>query len=81
MIKTFEQGRELFDTITSHLQHLGDVRVSNFYSDDYNITIAMHKTVSGKRKEIDVIMKGFGYTLYDSGANDDYVMLTYKKDR
>ena len=73
------QGQELFDRITGYLQRFGDVRVSNFYSDEYRITIAMHKSVRGKRKEIDEIMENFGYTIYDAGANDDYVMLTYKK--
>lgn len=73
------QGRELFDTITGYLQHLGDVRVSNFYSDENQITIAMHRSASGKRKEIDEIMGNIGYTLDDTGANDDYVMLSYKK--
>lgn len=72
-------GRELFDRISSYLERLGDVSVSNFYSDDQNIVVAAHKNARGKRGEIDKIMFNFGYKLYDASANDEYIYYTYKR--
>ena len=74
------QGEELYDDIDNSLSQLGDdVYVSRFYSDENQITIAANRTVgrNGKREIIEM-MKNYGYDYYTSGANDQYIMMTFK---
>ena len=72
------QGEELWDAIDKHLQQLGDAYVSKFYSDEHQITIALNSNIRGGKGEIIEIMKNFGYDYYTSGANDEYIMMTFK---
>ena len=73
------QGEELWNAIDNELQQLGDVYVSKFYSDEYQITIAANRNIERSgRKEIIEIMKNFGYDYYTAGANDEYIMMTFK---
>ena len=73
------QGEELWNAIDRHLQQLGDVYVSKFYSDENQITVAANKNIGrGGKKEAIEIMKNFGYNHYTSGANGEYIMMTFK---
>lgn len=69
----------IYDKIDSMLSQIGDnVYVSRFYSDENQITIAAHKNIGREgRKEVINIMKEFGYDLYTTGANDDFIMMTF----
>lgn len=69
----------IYDKIDSMLSQIDDnVYVSRFYSDENQITIAAHKNIGGEgRKEVINIMKEFGYDLYTTGANDDFIMMTF----
>ncbi len=72
------QEELLWDEIDSQLQQLGDARVSKFYSDEYQITIALNSNIRGGKREVIGIMQNFGYDYYTSGANDEYIMMTFK---
>ena len=73
------QGAELWDAIDKHLRQLGDVYVSRFYSDEDQITIAANKNIGREgRKEVIETMKNFAYDYYTSGANDEFIMMTFK---
>lgn len=73
------QGKELWDAIDKHLQQLGDVYVSKFYSDENQITVAANRNIGREeKKEVIEIMKNFGYNYYTSGANDEFIMMTFR---
>ena len=67
-------GRELYDRIDEYLSDLEDSHVSRWYCDENQITIAASRN---DLREVKRIMSDLGYKLYDSGANGEYVMLTY----
>ena len=67
-------GRELYDRIDEYLCDLEDSHVSRWYCDENQITIAASRN---DVREVKRIMSDLGYKLYDSGANGEYVMLTY----
>lgn len=69
----------IYDKIDSMLSQIGDnVYVSRFYSDENQITIAAHKNIGREgRKEVINVMKEFGYDLYTTGGNDDFIMMTF----
>ena len=73
------EGAELFDRIDSYLSRFADeneARVSRFYSDEGNIVIASIPALASKVKGL---MSNMGYSLYDSGSNDGYAMLTFRR--
>lgn len=74
------QGRELYDSIDENLKQFdGDAYVSRFYSDENQITIAANNAIGRDgRREIIEMMKNYGYDYYTSGANDGYIMMTFK---
>ena len=67
-------GRELYDRIDEYLCDLEDSHVSRWYCDENQITIAASRN---DVREVKRIMSDLGYKLYDSGANGEYVMLSY----
>jgi hypothetical protein len=67
-------GRELYDRIDEYLSDLEDSHVSRWYCDENQITIAASRN---DVREVKRIMSDLGYKLYDSGANGEYVMLSY----
>lgn len=67
-------GRELYDRIDEYLCDLEDSHVSRWYCDKNQITIAASRN---DVREVKRIMSDLGYKLYDSGANGEYVMLSY----
>lgn len=67
-------GRELYDRIDEYLCDLEDSHVSKWYCDENQITIAASRN---DVREVKRIMSDLGYKLYDSGANGEYVMLSY----
>ncbi len=73
------ENGDIYDNIDSKLSQIGDdVYVSRFYSDENQITIAAHKNIGREgRKEVINIMKEFGYDLYTTGGNDDFIMMTF----
>lgn len=68
--------RDLYDEIDNRLQKFGDAYVSRFYSDENQITLAVHKSIN-MRNKIQEMMSLFGFELYTTGANDDYIMMTF----
>ena len=68
-------------TIDKSLSQIDDdTHVSRFYSDENQITIAVSRSVNhlGKRKIIEM-MKNYGYDYSTSGANDEYIMMTFER--
>lgn len=57
------------------------LHISKFYSKgDRVICVSLLKEYRKKlMQEVNNIMKGYGYRLYDTGRNDDYAILTYKR--
>lgn len=68
--------KELYNNIDNYLNKLGECNVSRFYSDSNQITVTASKNIC--RTDIEKIMKNFGYKLYTSGSNDNYIMYTFK---
>lgn len=71
-----KKRRDLYDEIDNRLQKFGDAYVSRFYSDENQITLAVHKSIN-MRNKIQKMMSLFGFELYTTGANDDYIMMTF----
>ena len=70
----------VFQVIDKSLSQIdNDTYVSRFYSDENQITIAVSRSVNriGRQKIIE-IMKDYGYRFYTSGANGEYIMMTFK---
>ena len=75
-----ESDGGVWDAIDIELGQVGDVRISRFYSDDNQVTVAVNRVVGGDGKRVVVgIMKKFGYEYYDAGGNGEYVMMTFNK--
>ena len=57
------------------------LHISKFYSDaERLICVSLLKEYRKKlMQDVNAIMKGYGYRLYDTGINDEYVMLSYKR--
>ncbi len=77
IIREMDESNSIYDSIDASLSKFGDARVSRFYSDENQITLAVNKSI--QRKPIIDIMKRFGYEYYTSGANDEYIMVTFKQ--
>ena len=75
----YDNDGSIYDGIDSKLSQIGDAYVSKFYSDEHQITIAAHRNIGRDgRNEIIDMMKNLGYEYYTAGANDEYVMMTFK---
>lgn len=72
----YSNDGSIYGKIDSELSLLGDAHVSRFYSDEYQITLAVNKNVD--RRKVIEIMNGFDYEYYTAGANDEYIMMTFK---
>ena len=70
--------RDLFDKIDEQLSAVCDAHVSRFYSGENNITIAVSRRNAMCKNDVIAIMKDFGYDLYDTGANGEYLMMTFQ---
>lgn len=70
--------RDLFDKIDEQLSAVCDAHVSRFYSDENNITIAVSRRNVMCKNDVIAIMKDFGYGLYDTGVNGEYLMMTFQ---
>ena len=75
-LRRINEGREMYDRIDAELSKFGDAHVSRFYSDENQITLAVHKSIS--RKPIIDLMQKFGYDYYTAGGNDDYIMMSFE---
>jgi hypothetical protein len=61
-----------------------EVKVSRFYSDENQITLAVPISEyrnKGMRNYIIEKMEGFGYEYYTAGGNDGYLMMTFERMR
>lgn len=64
----------MYKEVNNKLARIGDAYVSS-YSDNEWLVVSCEPSV--KFKVIEALMQDF--VLYDAGANDDRVMLTFKK--
>lgn len=73
---------EFYDTIDERLERSGDAHISRFYSDGRErITVAANVNIGEQgRENVADIMRDFGYGLYDSGANGDYIMMEFVRE-
>ena len=58
------------------LSSLGDVKISPFYSDNNSLTVSAPDYINPR--DIIQVMRKFGYDFYDSGANGNRQMITFR---
>jgi hypothetical protein len=82
ILKESEIG-DLYNRIDEMFMSGGsEVKVSRFYSDENQITLAVPVSEyrqNGMKKFIVEKMKGFGYEYYTAGGNDGYIMMSFER--